>query len=417
MKALNIHELRTFAQSAQDVLKNGRLQEVWVNDRGLALGFFQNQMQWLVIDLVQNTPLVLLFTEHPVFQKSSKSKPVSLFLNAHAKNLFFDSCEVLEQWGRVLLVTLSGGDKRCEIEVHLVPKQVNLIVRVGDKSISWSKVRELKPAMDIPEMEERSLRCIRDEWVREQKVPQKGTAQDPIIQWQSQKLKELQKKSKALGEIENILGQDRSSEMYKAGEHLKIHGFKNLDDKWLASIDQKKNISWNIENVFHKAKQFEQKKIGTLLRKEKIIAEILALENSRYQARTKKAGLDDLMKKVDAKGRKLYLASGMIVYCGKSAKDNLTLLRQAKSWDFWLHLKDFPGAHAIVHRQKDQQVSEKEIQQVGVWLATESLAAKSLIAGERLAVVMAECRYVKPIKGDKLGRVTYHSEKNFVIIY
>ncbi len=417
MKALNIHELRTFAQNAEDVLKKGRLQEVWVNDRGLALGFFQNQMQWLVIDLVQNTPMVLLFTEHPVFQKSSKTKPVSLFINAHAKNLFFESCQVLEAWGRVLLVTLSSGEKKCEIEIQLIPKQVNLLVRMGEKSISWEKVKEMKPALDMPELEERSLRQIRDEWVSEQKAPQQGVAQDPLILWEAQRQKDIQKKTKALTEIEKLLSEDRSVELYKLGEHLKTHGFKDLAEVWISLIDKKHNVSWNIENVFRKAKQFEQKKAGTVLRQQKLQEEIRHLQTARYQARVKAPKLDDLMKKTDAKGRKLHLESGVIVYCGKSAQDNLTLLRQAKAWDYWLHLKDFPGAHAIVHRQRDQLVSEKELHQVAAWLAAESLATKSITAGEKLAVVIAECRYVKPIKGDKLGRVNYHSEKTFIITY
>lgn len=417
MKALNIHELRTFAQYAEDALKEGRLQEVWVNDRGLALGFFQHKMQWLVIDLVPNSPMVVLFEDQPVFQKSNKTKPVSLFLNAHGKNLFLESCEVLEEWGRVLLLTLSNGDRQCEIEIQLIPKQVNLLVRLGEKSISWEKPKELKPAIEPPDVEERSLHQIREEWKAEQKSSPKGAAQDPKTQWELQKQKDLQKRNKALTEIDKNLNEDRSSELYLLGEHLKTHGFSDLKAEWSAFVDTAKNLSWNIENAFHKAKQFEQKKSGALLRREKLLEEIHGLEKAQYQQRIKKPLLDDLMKKTDAKGRKLHLENGMVVYCGRSAQDNMNLLRQAKAWDFWLHLKDFPGAHAIVHRQREQQMGEKELQQVARWLAEESLAAKSLTLGERLAVVIAECRYVKPIKGDKLGRVTYHSEKNFVITY
>ncbi|MNT80503.1 hypothetical protein D3C72_2199710 [compost metagenome] len=104
------------------------------------------------------------------------------------------------------------------------------------------------------------------------------------------------------------------------------------------------------------------------------------------------------------------MESGAIAYCGKSAADNLALLRQAKAWDFWLHLKDFPGAHAIVHRKRDQLIPDNELLQVSEWLAHESLSEKSLYPGQKLAVVVVETRFVRPIKGDKLGRVTYHSE-------
>ena len=117
------------------------------------------------------------------------------------------------------------------------------------------------------------------------------------------------------------------------------------------------------------------------------------------------------MQKTEARGRKLHLASGALAYCGRSASDNLALLRQARAWDYWFHLRDYPGAHAIIHRQRDQEISEKELQQVAEWVVKESVSSKSILDGQKLAVVIVECRFVRPIKGDRLGRVTYHSEK------
>lgn len=140
--------------------------------------------------------------------------------------------------------------------------------------------------------------------------------------------------------------------------------------------------------------------------------EILSLEAQNYSPRAKKQTVD-LMKQAEAKGRKLHLASGAIVYCGKSAGDNLSLLRKARAWDLWLHLKDYPGAHAIIHRQKDQVIGGAELYQAAEWVVKESFASMHLEVGARLDVVIVECRFVRPIKGDKLGRVTYHSEKNY----
>ncbi len=175
-----------------------------------------------------------------------------------------------------------------------------------------------------------------------------------------------------------------------------------------------KSLGWNMENCFVKAKQVFQKKVGAQERLEELQLEIQKLEKSRYQEKSKDGqGLVDLMKKTEARGRKLQLDSGAIAYCGKSAADNLALLRQAKAWDYWLHLKDYPGAHAIIHRHRDQTIGENEILEVAQWVAKESLSSKSLSVGQKLAVVMVETRFVRPIKGDKLGRVTYHSEKTF----
>ncbi|MFM6928594.1 MAG: DUF814 domain-containing protein, partial [Bdellovibrio sp.] len=195
--------------------------------------------------------------------------------------------------------------------------------------------------------------------------------------------------------------------------HLKSHGTFDVPEHLKDFVSTSVSLSWNIENAFSKAKQLVGKKDGARERLQELEVEIAQLEKAQFKEKQSKPQLIDLMSKADARGRKLTLDSGALAYCGKSAADNLALLRQAKAWDFWLHLKDYPGAHAIIHRQRDQEISQDEIQQVAAWVARESLSSKSLMVGQKVAVVMVECRFVRPIKGDKLGRVTYHSEKTF----
>jgi predicted ribosome quality control (RQC) complex YloA/Tae2 family protein len=100
---------------------------------------------------------------------------------------------------------------------------------------------------------------------------------------------------------------------------------------------------------------------------------------------------------------------------GKSAKDNIDLLRKAKSWDYWIHLKDYSSAYAIIHRQKEQSVSEQDLIKCAQWLIKEGRNEKKTQIGGRFSVVVAECRYVRPLKGDKLGRVTYHDAREILI--
>jgi predicted ribosome quality control (RQC) complex YloA/Tae2 family protein len=194
---------------------------------------------------------------------------------------------------------------------------------------------------------------------------------------------------------------------------LKTHGTLDVPEHLQSYISKSESLSWNIENTFSKSKQLVGKKDGARERLVELEKEIKTLENARFKEKPQKTGLIDLMQKADARGRKFTLESGALAYCGKSAADNLALLRQAKAWDYWLHLKDYPGAHAIIHRQRDQEISSSEIQEVAGWVAKESLSSKSLMVGQKVAVVMVECRFVRPIKGDKLGRVTYHGEKTF----
>ena len=45
----------------------------------------------------------------------------------------------------------------------------------------------------------------------------------------------------------------------------------------------------------------------------------------------------------------------------------------------------------------------------------EGLSEKKTQMGGKYSVLMVECRHVKPLKGDKLGRVTYHNAREFLI--
>jgi hypothetical protein len=415
MKALTQQELTTFVDYFNSVLDGAQLQDVIANDRGLALGFRQQVHFWMILDLVPNSPMMLVFEEECPFKKGPKTKPVGLFLNSHGKNLLFQKMEIKKELGRVLQLHLKNSQKSCVVEIRLIPKQCNVIVHADGKSIAWEKPLDLSeaPVVENPP-EPRTLVEIHEEWLNEQSHGVKP-ASDPVAQFEKQKQKNLEKKTRALAELQKQSQSDKELLWYEAGEWLKVHGMDSVPEHLQGHVDNKQSLRWNIENCFAKAKQVIHKRGGATERIEILMKEIAALEKSRYSTKQKQEPMADLMRRAEAKGRKLNLESGAVAYCGKSAADNLALLRQAKSWDFWLHLKDFPGAHAIVHRKRDQLIPDNELLQVSEWLAHESLSEKSLYPGQKLAVVVVETRFVRPIKGDKLGRVTYHSERTLFL--
>ncbi|MGZ3774760.1 MAG: DUF814 domain-containing protein [Pseudobdellovibrionaceae bacterium] len=411
MKALTQQELQHFVSHFKPILDGCQLQEILVNDRGLAFGFHGAAHYWLVLDLLPNAPMMLVFEETCPFKKGLKSKPVSLFLNSHGKNLYLTSMAVLHEYGRVVRLLLKNSQTECEIEIRLIPKQCNVIVKAHGKQVAWDRPLELTSALYIENPPvPRSLEEIHEQWLAEQGTAKKSSL-DPVAQWEKQKAKDLEKKKKALGEIEKQIASDEQDLWAEVGQYLKTHGNLTVPEHLNAYIDSKESLSWNIERSFSKAKQLAQKKEGAKERLKELKIEIEQLEKSTYKQKQTKKSIDDLMQKAEARGRKLHLESGALAYCGKSAADNLALLRQAKSWDYWLHLRDYPGAHAIIHRQREQQIFDSDIQKVAEWVAKESLSSKALMVGQKMVVVIVECRFVRPIKGDKLGRVTYHSEK------
>ncbi|WP_374029839.1 DUF814 domain-containing protein [Bdellovibrio bacteriovorus] len=411
MKALSQQEVQHIVGYFAPILDGAQLQDVLVNDRGLALGFHTDRHYWMVLDLVPNTPMMLVFEETCPFKKGPKTKPVSLFLNSHGRDLFLTSLTVKEEWGRVIHMQLKNSQTECEVEIRLIPKQANLLVKAHGKQVAWEKPLELMPPPFVENPPPpRTLGEIHEEWLNEQSSGKKSSL-DPVVQWEKQKQKDLEKKRKALGEIQKQIESDKDQQWFEAGQYLKTHGTLQVPEHLKSFVSADQSLSWNIENTFSKAKQMAAKKDGARERLETLREEILRLEKTKYSEKAAKPALVDLMQKAEARGRKLHLSSGALAYCGKSAADNLALLRQAKAWDYWLHLRDYPGAHAIIHRQRDQLISDQEIQEVSEWVARESLSSKSLMVGQKVAVVIVECRFVRPIKGDKLGRVTYHSEK------
>lgn len=119
---------------------------------------------------------------------------------------------------------------------------------------------------------------------------------------------------------------------------------------------------------------------------------------------------------VSGRLRKKYIPELEITaYMGKSAADNMELLRRSKPHDLWLHLKDYPSSHAIIHLNKNQKIPESAVLSIGQWLLKEGVQEKYVRGGGKFSVMIVECRHVKPIKGDKLGRVTYHNGREMLI--
>lgn len=374
-----------------------QLQEIEAHPKGVAFSLYKKGRIWWLLDLTPQSPMSVLLYEETPWKKKITPKPAVLFLNSHAKNLMLSSIEILEQWGRVLLLRFSSSQKSVEIEVHLIPKAVNLIVRTGDKSIAWSKP---KPLVAPPSVQEshRDIATIKMEWLDEQKgrvLQQKTSSEATSLS------KVLEKKKKALEQILLNLDNDEASILYKKGEDLKSVG----------------NSEMGI--YFEKAKALLKKREGTLQRVELLRKEIEDLSSRVARGETAQFQVGkperQLLKEAQATGRTLRI-DGLIAAKGKSAQDNLSLLRAAKAWDLWVHLRDYPSSHLILSLDKGQKVSDEILKKAALWLAESSVKSKVNISGTRLDVVVTECRFVRPIKGDKLGRVHYQNERVFTVI-
>lgn len=429
MKTPSFLELKTLVEYLSEELAGAQLQEVMSSEDGLVMSFYrfskEPKMSYLVFDLDKPYPFLGFFSFNP-WAKQKKTKPVALFLNAHAKNQHFISIAIFEELGRIVRINVG---EECRIEFRLIPKQANLIVNVNKKSISWYPVMELAQN-DLRytqggEEDIRSISFMMNQWLKRRGSTaenKSAAAISPFEKWKKNRERDLEKKNKALSAIEKQVQQFKNEEWAEVGEFLKANGFKNLKPEWSVYIDYDKTVSVNMQKCFEKAKAAKVKIKGAEARYHLLRHEIDNLkeitpekfEQHLHQQSAKKNKLPE--RKIEGRLRKTQLEeSGIVAYMGKSAADNMSLLRRSKPHDLWLHLKDYPSAHAIIHKQKDQKVSDLDIKKIANWLIKEGLSEKLTQMGGKFSVVLVECRHVKPLKGDKLGRVTYHNSREILI--
>lgn len=438
MKTPSFIEFQSMVESNSEELIGSQLQEVQATEDGLVLAFYrfvkEPKTAYLVFDLDNPFPFMGLFFQNP-WPHLKKVKPVGLFINSNIKNLQLSEVQLVADFGRVVQFTFGQSPNQAAIEFRMIPKHTNLIVTKDKKSISWYPKKEMihhQPVAENIQSEEevRSIPFILNNWLtrrglnRNKKVEATAVNNDPYEKWKSQKLKDISKKTKAVDAIKLQIDDFLNFPWSEIGDHLKTYGTKDLRPEWHQHLDLSKSVSQNIQNCFAKAKAAKVKIVGAEKRLRIVQDELSQLEDiseSAFQGYLKKASLRQAQKQkstrvVEGRFRKLTLEEvNLTCYMGKSAKDNMDLLRKAKAWDFWMHLKDYPSAHAIIHRQKDQNVSDASFIKVGGWLLKESLSGKQLMKGAKYAVVFVECRHVRPIKGDKLGRVTYHEAREILI--
>lgn len=427
MKTPSFFELKTFVEYINEELADAQLQEVNCSPEGVVLSFYrftkEPKAAHLLFDLDKPFPFVGFFYDNP-WGGIKKTKPLGLFMKAHAVGLRFQSAEVYEDLGRV--VKFFFGEN-FYLEFRVIPKQTNLIAATGKNSISWYAVKELAQN-DIKytqsEEEIRSIAFMQQQWLlrRGKKASsQSQTALSPYDKWKKARQKDLEKKQKAMCSIQEQIDKLQSEPWIEIGEFLKENSINKIPPEWSGYIDFKKSNSQNMQNCFAKAKAAKSKLLGAEQRKKTLFLEIQQLadlsENKFSEFIDKPLKKNNIpARPIEGKLRKMMIPERDIVaYMGKSAADNMYLLRKSKPHDIWLHLKDYPSAHSIAHLQKNQKISDIDIKKIATWLLRETLSEKQKQMGGKFAVVYVECRHVKPIKGDKLGRVSYHNAHEVLI--
>lgn len=421
MKPLNETELSSLVQWIRPQVVGGQLQDIGVDADGLWLGIYRQCLHYIHIDLKPGRGFLVLWPDQNIVRQKASMRPVALFLNSHAKNLELVDLQMRSGFGRVVEFEFSSADgsQKCRLEVVLIPQALNAIAEAHGKKIAWVKPKTFDKQLEAQNFPVRwtdwdqyieeylKFRNFKNSAAGGESTTDTAAVDPRLKTWQ----KDIDKKQGIIIRLQEGLDSGAADEWQAFGEELKFGKDLPESPMW----DAKLELNQNRERAFQKAKDLRAKKIGTLQRISELQKEIEKLHQwiekpqSVTQNQTGQRRGTQVLQKSESKGKTLNLPSGLQAVLGRSAKDNLAILRQARAWDLWVHLKDEPSAHAIIFRDKNKNVSREDIEAVALWIWKASSGQKLQMDGLRFDVVCVECRFVRPIKGDKLGRVNYHS--------
>ncbi len=434
---LSSAEIALIAQDLQ-ALVGAQLQECvqTASESGaeIGLGFYHHgSVIWLWFDLRPSASVVVRRQDKPPGKKLPR--PLTLFLRSRFLGRRLLNVSLLAEHERILVFSFQRGKDEqevgvCEIEVRLLPHGQNLIARDGERSVCEFKPKELpQPFAEAAPGSVRTWEQIEEQWRALHQSPSalsKMAAQSvPVVTSRERDWhKAIEKKEKILLRLEEEIKEKSRSDFSELGEWLKAHATLDVPEVWRELFNPKQTLSWNIEECFRRAKDNARKLKGTRARFEEVSKELERLKQTGPVSSNRGEGSGaaekkrsaSLLVRSEARGRRFHVADDLEVYIGKSAEDNLRLLRKAQPFDYWMHLRERPGSHAILRRTRGRIVTDAEFLKVGVWVAEQSLKKRaSELKGERYDLLIVECRFVRPIKGDSLGRVHYTNDRVLTI--
>lgn len=417
--------------------------------RSIRLGFFwTGGVRWIVFDYRVQAPLLMLFDGQdgvpmtPPKTAGKVRRPIELFLRSKHIGRRLRDVRLRPEDGRALDLVFdpnTDGSEVC-IELKIYPHGRNIRALSGAQSITEFKpmTRDDGPASETvrarsfenidPSRPPRARNELARSWMNQVKPRRsEGAPKAGAEATKSPLERKIEKRKKALEKVREEIRAKENSPAREIGEWLKAHQTLALPADWPAAkvkmVDGEKSLAENIDRLFATAKSQERKLDGTRARANEIESEIAQLEkklargevsdqNVSIENGSSAASRRDLFEAAQARGRKFQVADDLIVYLGKNAAENLAILRKAQPFDLWLHLRDRPGAHAILRRNRGRVVTDAELLKAGTYVAEQTMKRRAIeLRGEVFDLLVVECRFVRPIKGDRMGRVHYTGDR------
>ncbi len=209
--------------------------------------------------------------------------------------------------------------------------------------------------------------------------------------------------------------------LYKKGmDNITLHDWESDKDVTI-SLDKTLSATENLSKLYERYRKDKTTYTLALGEKEKCIKEreeIISAYNSLLSSpfeRIKKAVNGDKVKEEKLiPGRAgLYVKShDWLLIVGRNAKENDQILRTStRGSDIWLHTRDFAGGYVIIKAQKDKTVPLPVLLDAAYLAIFFSKARKN----NKADLYYTYVKYLKRIKGAKLGLIIPTQEKNLTV--
>ncbi len=270
-------------------------------------------------------------------------------------------------------IILDEEDRVIEALRHISENLSSRVVKPGEKLQELPPIEIKEKVFEIDDLEKYTKALFKKKY--ETRLKQK---KESIINKIDKKIKEIQKKLNSIEDKDKLLEKSQKYKLFADVamanlyqikpymKELKTYDFEG--NEITIPVPELKNIR-EIGNYYYKlSKKMKQKAKNVEIEKEHLTKQLEFLKN--YKKLVEKAtNLAELnIYKPSKKDKKedeniaKFMYDDYMILVGKNEKGNIKLLKQANANDYWLHIKNYPGAHVIIKNNK-LQIPQKVLQE------------------------------------------------------
>jgi len=260
-------------------------------------------------------------------------------------------------------IILNENDEVIESLRHISENLSSRVVKPGVKLEELPSIEIKEKEFKIDDLEEYTKNIFNEKY--EKRLNQKKAV---LLNRINKKIKEVEKKISSLENEEKLL---KKASLYKNyADILMINltkikpfmkEFKTVDfegKEIVIPIPDIKNIN-EVGSYYYKLSKKAKKKAENLHIQRNYLKEQLnflqnykkLIENAKSLSELKVYEVDKKEKKEDENIAK-FRFDDYLIMVGKNEKGNIKLLKNSNANDYWLHIKNYPGAHVIIKNNK-----------------------------------------------------------------